>query len=421
MADQAAVAGISPRRRALFAVFWLSAATVAAGWLLNLGVVRYHAWGRPLGDVHFILAYLSQLTLVVAVVGLAALLAGAAFDKAVYAWADVKGAGAVLVNADAIPFYVPVTCRWLVRRLGFKPEKRYDLSRGLGLHYPLAPLAPPERARRLNIVWIALEEWRADAFTPELCPRTWGFASRCLVADRHYSSGNASRDGIFGLFYGLHGFYWDSFLAEREGPVLLRLLKEAGYEVRAMGSASFRNPEFRKTCFVDLAAGVLDDLERRGLLENTVVVITGDHGQEFGEGGYIGHNSAFDDWQTHVPLILHHPGVKPGHIGKMTAHQDVLPTTLALLGSAADPAGYCLGSDILGPGEREYTVAASWNEAAMITADGPRVAFPLGAYRFSTLKVYDGRCRPLTDRDIYLARNAKRLREVLESARRFRR
>jgi arylsulfatase A-like enzyme len=49
---------------------------------------------------------------------------------------------------------------------------------------------------------------------------------------------------------------------------------------------------------------LLDDLERRGILQNTLVVITSDHGEEFGEHGITGHGASQYIPVLHVPLIV---------------------------------------------------------------------------------------------------------------------
>jgi membrane-anchored protein YejM (alkaline phosphatase superfamily) len=56
---------------------------------------------------------------------------------------------------------------------------------------------------------------------------------------------------------------------------------------------------------------VVDYLEESGEIGNTVVIVTGDHGEEFMERGRWGHNSAFTDWQVHVPMIVMMPHSLP--------------------------------------------------------------------------------------------------------------
>lgn len=57
--------------------------------------------------------------------------------------------------------------------------------------------------------------------------------------------------------------------------------------------------------YLDLQVGrLLDDLERRGVLRNTLVIITSDHGEEFGEHGHTGHGSSLYTPVIHVPLVV---------------------------------------------------------------------------------------------------------------------
>lgn len=53
------------------------------------------------------------------------------------------------------------------------------------------------------------------------------------------------------------------------------------------------------------------DLDRQGILENTVLVITADHGEQFGEHGLFGHASSLYRGEVHVPLLIVAPGRIP--------------------------------------------------------------------------------------------------------------
>jgi uncharacterized protein len=101
-------------------------------------------------------------------------------------------------------------------------------------------------------------------------------------------------------------------------------------------------------------------LKDTGLLDSTIVVITGDHGEEFMESGRWGHNSNFTDWQTLVPMVLWVPGEKPRMIDKMTSHLDLPATVLRRLGVTNPPEDYSLGFDMLGDKKRDYTVVGDW-------------------------------------------------------------
>lgn len=75
-------------------------------------------------------------------------------------------------------------------------------------------------------------------------------------------------------------------------------------------------------------------LERAGALENTVVVILSDHGEEFYDHGGFGHGYTCYDEVIHVPLIIRWPGRVPGGVVRpdLAAVIDVYPTLAALAG-----------------------------------------------------------------------------------------
>lgn len=79
-----------------------------------------------------------------------------------------------------------------------------------------------------------------------------------------------------------------------------------------------------------LVKKVLDDLKKRNLLKDTIVLITSDHGQEFNEHklNFWGHGSNFSDYQIKVPLVIHWPGKTARIITKKTHHFDVIPTLM---------------------------------------------------------------------------------------------
>jgi arylsulfatase A-like enzyme len=58
-------------------------------------------------------------------------------------------------------------------------------------------------------------------------------------------------------------------------------------------------------------ADLLTELQHRGLAENTLVVITSDHGEGFGEHGLMNHGNSLYRELTHVPLIFWQPGRIP--------------------------------------------------------------------------------------------------------------
>jgi len=79
---------------------------------------------------------------------------------------------------------------------------------------------------------------------------------------------------------------------------------------------------------------ILDNLRTNDLLDNSIIVITADHGEEFMEEGYFGHSPASSsDRILHVPLIFYGPNIlQPMNISVPVSTIDILPTICDLLG-----------------------------------------------------------------------------------------
>jgi membrane-anchored protein YejM (alkaline phosphatase superfamily) len=116
-------------------------------------------------------------------------------------------------------------------------------------------------------------------------------------------------------------------------------------------------------------ARIIDYLEQEKLLDNTVVIITGDHGEEFNEHGHWGHGSSFNDAQTRVPMVLWVPGTGNSVVEQMTSHLDIIPTLLPRLGVKNPASDYALGYDMLGTTRRTYTVTGHWHTMGFIAED----------------------------------------------------
>ena len=95
-----------------------------------------------------------------------------------------------------------------------------------------------------------------------------------------------------------------------------------------------------------------DELNARRLIENTWIVITADHGEEFGEhGNYeVGHAMTLYREVLRVPLIFHHPEAPTGtRVDREVRLIDVAPTVLDLLGIPIpdDMEGVSLGASVV--------------------------------------------------------------------------
>jgi uncharacterized protein len=122
----------------------------------------------------------------------------------------------------------------------------------------------------------------------------------------------------------------------------------------------------------DEAAGrILDALELQGLLEDTIVIVTSDHGEEFQEHGFWGHTSNFTLEQVAVPFYVKGPGFEPGVETRPTSHLDLPATLLELMG--ADRAvrdGWTLGEDLRAPLVQRDRSVAGWEHLGLYTDSG---------------------------------------------------
>ncbi len=96
-----------------------------------------------------------------------------------------------------------------------------------------------------------------------------------------------------------------------------------------------------------------DDLEAWGLRNDTIVVITSDHGTEFFEHGWKCHRSTLFDELLRIPLVIRAPGRLPAgvRIGAQTRMIDLGPTLLELAG--LPPAVDTMGESLVGPARGE--------------------------------------------------------------------
>jgi len=77
---------------------------------------------------------------------------------------------------------------------------------------------------------------------------------------------------------------------------------------------------------------ILDTLKELGVLENTIVVFTSDHGDQLLEHGLLGKNVFFEA-SIHVPLMIRFAGrIQPGRYDALVESIDVLPTLFGLIG-----------------------------------------------------------------------------------------
>lgn len=397
----------------------------------------------------------------------ALLMAGGQVATAYY---DARGDRDVIAQWNYLPWAQPITAKSFMRRLGVVSQQQAGLPdpRHAQLQYPLHPLRC-QNPHRPNVLMVVLESLRQDVLTPQLMPNTSALAQDARVFDQHFSTGNATRYGLFGLLYGLPGGYWPSMLDEQRGSQLFQVLGQQGYDLHLYGSAPLYSPEFDRTAFADvrdqlhqgpsalksdgrdraiisalqqdirasqaaqrpwfgfvfldsthapyhmpdgyppvatpmaadidflkfgpehdptpelnryrtavhyadsLIGSLLDDLRAQGLAEDTIVLVTGDHAEEFNDLklNYWGHNGNFSDYQLQVPFVLHWPGRAAGRDARTSSHEDWVPTLMRhALGCENALSDYSTGQDLLAePQGPRALVVESWSQRAIRHGD----------------------------------------------------
>ena len=166
---------------------------------------------------------------------------------------------------------------------------------------------------------------------------------------------------------------------------------------------------------VDSLAGLaIDALKRKGLLRNTVVIITGDHGQEFNENhkNYWGHWANYSRPQTGVPLVYYYPGCRPGRQQHRTTHYDVSATLLKQWLGVTNPTDdYSMGRLLEDTAPRDWHVVGNDLFYAFILTDGTIVE-KRGA---GNVVVFDKQMNQLSDYPL----NARQLNDAIIRLNRF--
>ena len=187
-------------------------------------------------------------------------------------------------------------------------------------------------------------------------------------------------------------------------------------------------------------------LKAEGLYDNTIVVITADHGEELGERDIVGHGYSLSNALVHVPLIIKAPNLPPGAESNNASTIDIAPTILELVGIAR-PA-FFKGRTLteLGGGRIIYqetsapidlikqldriiaSPQAGQSEVRQNTVPALKESIIQGNWKYAvdnttdTRELYDLRADPKEERNLIGidARQARALRETFEALRRAR-
>lgn len=185
-------------------------------------------------------------------------------EKATFAGFSLMQNYLFTANFNPIPLYQPLTIKRLAHKY-FDYKLTDNKSANLNvdakhLNYPRKPLVlKPTSYKPFNVFVFMSDSVRRSAVTPDVAPNISKFAKENYSLDQHYSGGNATRFGVFSLFYGINSSYWFKFLEQQKSPILLDTLKKLNYQTSIITSASANWPEFRQTAFVSVKDDIKDD------------------------------------------------------------------------------------------------------------------------------------------------------------------
>lgn len=391
----------------------------------------------------------------------------------------------ITVLSERVPFYYPIRANTLLSKFGFVVQQDERINRSYeftSFRYPLNNVVYG-KGKNLNVVIVAIDSLRSDVVTPQVMPNLTKIAKDGISFEDHYSAGNATRSGIFGLFYSLPPFYWQTTLSSSTSPVLISGFIDAGYDVGVFSTATLKKPEFYSTVFsrvrplrmgsqglggvidrdvesiedfedwlsdrnvsqkfmsfifldsvhavavpeleklpyenywedlnhlelgpdfdsvsyfnryknsaygADILIGkILDILRDKGILDNTVVIVTSDHGEEFNDSGlnYWGHNGNFSQAQIKIPLVIYWPGMASQVVKHRTTAYDVSATLLKRVLAAQNPfEDFGVGQDLFDSKGREVFFVGSYNEDAIVAGDEVLLIKMSGAFEGHNLK-----------------------------------
>lgn len=423
----------------------------------------------------------------------ALVLAGFAVVNLTYAVSFPLKKSEVLTATDRIPYAQPLRMTKVLLKTGvitqadIEKEKTVSVGSASGLDYPKKPLVCTGDVKPMNIVFLFVDALRSDVVTPENMPQLSAFARTqdTSVFTNHHSGGNATRTGIFSVFYGLPGPYWFPALSSGTPSALITALQKRHYAIGTFTGAPLTRPEFHATVFsgepglrlqprgatpferdrysVDdfirwrnelpkdkpffsfiFLDAVPDDpkyhvfkpflssvnqltltndtdpvpyfnryrnsaywtdgelarvtgyLKEKGLLENTIVVVSSDHGEEFNDNklNYWGHNGNYTDAQIKVPLIVHWPGKAGRRVDAVTSSADLTATLIPeALGCTNPTTDYTTGESLWSENRRKnWFHSASYSSNAFVEPE--RIVL---INKFGMLEFQDKTGRPAKD------------------------
>ncbi|TKI05841.1 LPS biosynthesis-modulating metalloenzyme YejM [Martelella alba] len=176
-----------------------------------------------------------------------------------YIWADANFYRPITMQRANLPLSYPMTARRFLERYGLLDAQEYERRlvrqgnpEALAVEYPLSTLSFQEGGSHYNLLLINAGTLRNDTLDKQM-PRVRQFAADNIRFTDHFSTGNRSDTGLFGLFYGISASYLDGILASRKTSVLLDSFSKQGYQLSLFSSNGFGSPLDRQALLTDFS------------------------------------------------------------------------------------------------------------------------------------------------------------------------
>ena len=219
--------------------------------LLEVGLILIIAFEFILSKIATRYAFSNKTMIIAVTVWLLSFFA----YNGLYAWGSFMQIPSIVGQRNTLPLAYPMSANRFLTKLGFKPQqKSFSLPSKGALHYPLAPLACTTPSHLPNILFLVVDSWRADTFTPEVMPRlsSWAEKTGMSVFTNHLSGGNSTASGIFSLFYSMPQSYWEDVTSRHQMPVFIEHLLTLGYQPAIFASSKLNSPTFDRNVFVGI-------------------------------------------------------------------------------------------------------------------------------------------------------------------------
>jgi arylsulfatase A-like enzyme len=137
-------------------------------------------------------------------------------------------------------------------------------------------------------------------------------------------------------------------------------------------------------------AALLAKIDELGLTDRTILIVSSDHGEAFGEHDTHHHRSTLYEELLRVPLLIRGPGIKPREVATPVTVMDIGPTVLDLFGQ--ETPGHWFGESLVGflrgkdPELTRPILAEGRLKKALIFPDGVKAIVD---DRHNTAEVYD--------------------------------